>query len=150
MPHGPAHAVNGPMPANIQGPLIWGGGGKAMADGCPESMSDMSGSGPSGPILWGVWQSWQPLMSTRYLPRATMAALAPAGFAAATFFGAAGAVPACADTPLGPAAHITSPIAVVIATIHATRRPIALALICAPPSILHSARLSRGLQRSTA
>ena len=31
----------------------------------------MSGSGPFGPILNGVWQSEQPIMVTRYLPRST-------------------------------------------------------------------------------
>jgi hypothetical protein len=38
----------------IQGPLGAGGGGSVKLAGCPESMSDMSGSGPFAPILNGV------------------------------------------------------------------------------------------------
>ena len=34
----------------------------------------MSISGPFGPIFQGVWQSWHPMMSTRYLPRRAEAA----------------------------------------------------------------------------
>src|SRR5688572_10865136 len=34
----------------------------------------MSGSGPFGPIVNGVWQSLHPMTVTRYLPRATEAA----------------------------------------------------------------------------
>src|SRR3954469_13221536 len=41
--------------------------------GCPDSIRDMSGSGPLGPILSGVWQSLQPPTVTRYLPRSTRA-----------------------------------------------------------------------------
>ena len=33
--------------------------------GCPDSMRDMSGSGPCSPILNGVWQSLQPAVETR-------------------------------------------------------------------------------------
>jgi hypothetical protein len=32
-------------------------------------MRDMSGSGPFGPILKGVWQSLHDMMVTRYFPR---------------------------------------------------------------------------------
>ena len=39
--------------------------------GCPDSIRAMSGSGPFGPIFSGVWQSLQPPMVTRYLPRST-------------------------------------------------------------------------------
>src|ERR687898_861916 len=37
----------------------------------------MSGSGPAGPILKGVWQSLQPEVATRYLPRFTFSAFGP-------------------------------------------------------------------------
>src|SRR5512139_721736 len=37
----------------------------------------MSGSGPLSPIFHGVWQSWQPDVETRYLPRATLSTVAP-------------------------------------------------------------------------
>jgi hypothetical protein len=47
----------------------------------------MSGSGPFGPILNGVWQSMQAEVATRYLPRAafsTVIELAAAVWAPAT------------------------------------------------------------------
>src|SRR6476646_2925306 len=37
----------------------------------PASNRDVSSSGASLPIVFGVWQSWQPTASTRYLPRST-------------------------------------------------------------------------------
>ena len=46
--------------------------------GCPESIRDMSGSGPLAPIFKGVWQSLQPPTVTRYLPRSTRAWVAAA------------------------------------------------------------------------
>src|SRR4029450_13873796 len=140
MPHGPAHAVKGPIPANSQGPLIGGGGGSVILAGCPDSMSDMSGSSPSGPILWGVWQSWQPAISTRYLPRATTAALAPACFAAGF---ADGAAPACAIARTNPAPHTISPITVAIVASRATSRCTALILIVDPHWLLSPARMRR-------
>ena len=53
--------------------------------GCPVSARDMSCSGPLGPIFHGVWQSWQPMVRTRYAPRSMRATLveAPVGSDAA-------------------------------------------------------------------
>src|SRR4030095_15798869 len=43
--------------------------------GCPDSMRVISGSGPFGPPLKGVWQSLQPPIVTRYLPRSALSAV---------------------------------------------------------------------------
>src|SRR6185436_1130661 len=60
VPQGPDQAVMvAPMRA-FQGPGgRTGAGGIASWEGWPESMRDMSRSGPLGPIFSGVWQSWQ-------------------------------------------------------------------------------------------
>src|SRR5512135_545167 len=70
-PQGPDQAVMVAEKAPIQG----GPAGAAdettlSASGCPESQRLMSGMGPDGPILSGVWQSAQPVDFTRYSPRA--------------------------------------------------------------------------------
>src|SRR5688572_12813348 len=74
MPHGPDHAVLVAAAATIHGPAGFGGGGSASPAGCPESMRVKSGSGPLGPSTHGVWQSLQPEVVTRYLPRASLSA----------------------------------------------------------------------------
>src|SRR5689334_19706271 len=79
MPHGPANAVFVAAPVHIHGPLLGGACGMTSCDGWPESMRVMSGSGPLGPIFSGVWQSLQPAMVTRYLPRSIFCALASCG-----------------------------------------------------------------------
>jgi hypothetical protein len=42
-------------------------------------MRDMSGAGPCGVIVHGVWQSLHPPIVTRYSPRAIMAARSASG-----------------------------------------------------------------------
>ena len=59
MPHGPAQAVLVPLPAKTHGASSFGAGGTPSSLGWPLSARLMSGSGPFGPILNGVWQSWQ-------------------------------------------------------------------------------------------
>src|SRR5687768_3565843 len=71
MPQGPAKAVFVAAPDHSQGPSDFGGGGITTFSGWPLSARVMSGSGPFGPTLNGVWQSLQPPMVTRYSPRAT-------------------------------------------------------------------------------
>src|SRR5690242_13090920 len=71
MPHGPANAVKGAAIDEFHGPEGFGGGGIFTASGWPDSIRVMSFSGPFGPIFHGVWQSLQPRMVTRYLPRST-------------------------------------------------------------------------------
>src|SRR4030095_122233 len=89
-PHGPENAV--PLAAIV---ISHAADGAAVPpvigndSGCPDSIRAMSGSGPFGPILSGVWQSLQPPIVTRYLPRSTwaraaLASLSPAGFMHAT------------------------------------------------------------------
>src|SRR4029077_11767291 len=80
-----------------------------MSAGCPDSIRDMSGSGPLSPILNGVWQSLQTAIVTRYLPRATIAAFeeAPAGLAAGLAAGAACPRPA-AERPIPTPTAITA------------------------------------------
>ena len=46
-----------------------------MPSGCPDSIRVISGSGPFSPIFQGVWQSLQPEVVTRYLPRASLSAV---------------------------------------------------------------------------
>src|SRR3982751_5146546 len=71
-PQGPANAVLVALPAHTQSPCASTSGLISFTFcGCPESMRDMSGSGPWGPIVMGVWQSLQPVMDTRYRPRST-------------------------------------------------------------------------------
>src|SRR3954452_6660137 len=97
MPHGPANAVNVAAPDQFHGAsgASFGGGGITIASGWPESMRLMSGSGPLGPILSGVWQSLQTMTVTRYLPRSTWPA-------AASFFAGGVALrnAAAAKTPM--------------------------------------------------
>src|SRR5581483_11063010 len=78
MPHGPAKAVSVAVPCQFHSLLGLGGAESFMLSGCPESMRDMSGSGPFGPIFSGVWQSLQEAMVTKYLPRSIWAALSAA------------------------------------------------------------------------
>src|SRR4051795_7891390 len=89
MPQGPAKAVLVAAVAISQIPLAFGASSGPTCSGCPERKRSMSGSGPFGPILNGVWQSEQPIMFTRYLPRS--ARPAPASWVAAD---------AVTDTPL--------------------------------------------------
>jgi hypothetical protein len=60
------------MPAveENHGPGFKSGGGNLIVSGCPESIRDISGTGPLSVILSGVWQSLQPPKVTRYFPRA--------------------------------------------------------------------------------
>src|SRR5687767_8762928 len=75
-PHGPDHAVFVPDETIIHGPSGSTGAGGILSDsGWPESMRVMSGSGPFGPILNGVWQSMHAEVDTRYLPRATLVSI---------------------------------------------------------------------------
>src|SRR6187431_1163183 len=71
MPHGPDHAVNVAAAAPIHGISSFGAFVILRDSGCPDSMRSMSGSGPLGPILAGVWQSWHADVDTMYLPRST-------------------------------------------------------------------------------
>src|SRR5262249_33954223 len=71
MPHGPEKAVLVAAPAPSHGPRGATGGSAPICSGCPERNRDMSGSGPLGPILSGVWQSLHPIIVIRYLPRST-------------------------------------------------------------------------------
>src|SRR5262245_41373887 len=71
VPHGPDQAVIVAETAVGQSGVAFGASPGANAAGCPDSMRDMSGSGPSGVICHGVWQSLQPIAVTRYLPRST-------------------------------------------------------------------------------
>src|SRR5215470_17884067 len=73
MPHGPEKAVLVAAPAQSHGPRGAAAGSAPICSGWPDRNRDMSGSGPLGPILSGVWQSLQPPTVTRYLPRATRA-----------------------------------------------------------------------------
>src|SRR5262245_3031989 len=72
-PHGPANAVLVAAIETSHGPCGCGAGGISSDSGWPDSARDMSGSAPLGPSLNGVWQSWQPLVLTRYWPRAALA-----------------------------------------------------------------------------
>src|SRR5262245_21226015 len=79
-PHGPDHEVNVAATFTSQGPGgSFGAVGMTSASGCPDSMRDMSGSGPLGPIFNGVWQSLHPPTVTRYAPRAIFFLSAPFG-----------------------------------------------------------------------
>jgi len=64
-PQGPAKAVLVPAPSQTHLPSSAGGLDITRSAGCPVSARDMSGSGPAGPSLNGVWQWWQPMMLTR-------------------------------------------------------------------------------------
>src|SRR5262245_63499783 len=81
MPHGPANAVFEPMLADVHGSLSLGASTTEIVSGWPDSMRDMSGSGPPGPIFHGVWQSWQPDVFTRYSPRFTRSTAGEAAWA---------------------------------------------------------------------
>src|SRR6185436_3738105 len=68
-PHGPANAVLVAAATDTHGSGgSDGAGGMIISAGWPVSMRDMSGSGPLGPIFHGVWQSLQPMVSTRCAP----------------------------------------------------------------------------------
>ena len=45
------------------------GCGTPSLSGWPDSIRDMSASGPFGVMVFGVWQSWQPPPMTSILPR---------------------------------------------------------------------------------
>src|SRR5262245_55320258 len=73
-PHGPECAVLVGAEATIHCSEVSEAGAVITnCSGWPDSMRDMSGSGPVGPILSGVWQSLQPPTVTRYSPRASRA-----------------------------------------------------------------------------
>src|SRR5262245_11118818 len=72
-PQGPANAVLVADEWPIHGPCAGGAGGITTAAGWPVSARVMSGSGPLGPIVHGVWQSLQPIVLTRWAPRSTLA-----------------------------------------------------------------------------
>src|SRR4051812_44071675 len=69
MPQGPTNAVLVAALAHPHVPDNAGGGVSVIVSGWPESIRDMSGSGPLTPIFSGVWQSWQPVVLTMYSPR---------------------------------------------------------------------------------
>jgi hypothetical protein len=70
-PQGPDQAVNVDDIPPIHGSATVAGAVTAMSCGCPDSIRDMSGSGPPGPIINGVWQSLQSPIVTKYSPRFT-------------------------------------------------------------------------------
>src|SRR5688572_13831189 len=72
-PHGPENAVLvGAMATPQVSDFSCAGDVIGICCGWPESGRLMSGPGlPSGWMIHGVWQSWQPPMVTRYLPRWT-------------------------------------------------------------------------------
>src|SRR6185503_20656366 len=75
-PHGPENAVfvGAPDQAHLSDSIR---AGLSMGNCCgwPERERLMSGSGPFGPIIQGVWQSLQPPIVTRYSPRLICACL---------------------------------------------------------------------------
>src|SRR5512135_2835731 len=91
MPQGPAQAVMPAVAAN-QGPGFRSGGGSFKVSGWPERARTRSGWGPLSVIFSGVWQSWHPPNSTRYLPRATRSAARAWGALPAPIRARAGAV----------------------------------------------------------
>src|SRR5690242_13056296 len=64
-PHGPAKAVFVGAADQVQPFSPDGRGGTLTSSGWPESIRDISGSGPFWPIFHGVWQSLQPMIFTR-------------------------------------------------------------------------------------
>src|SRR6266568_830592 len=58
-PQGPLNEVKVMSMAPIQGGGTGAGPGIFIDAGCPESIFDISGSGPCSPIFHGVWQSPQ-------------------------------------------------------------------------------------------
>src|SRR5688572_24660026 len=80
-PHGPHQAVRSSDVWISPSALV----GIFVVDGRPDS--SRAGSGVM-PWLFGEWQSWHPVMLTRYLPRSTDAPAAPA------------AAPRCCACPL--------------------------------------------------
>src|SRR5689334_11900934 len=104
MPHGPAHAVFVTPATMFHGALTGGGAGICSVSGWPESIRDMSGSGPFGPIFQGVWQSLHPPIVTRYWPRAIVAAFAACGPCA--FASLQAAVPSAALRTAAPVTKI--------------------------------------------
>src|SRR5215470_14886157 len=84
MPHGPENAVFVAAPAHSHGPRGATALSAPICSGWPDRKRDMSGSGPLGPILSGVWQSLQPTALTRYLPRAALPAALVAAMVPAT------------------------------------------------------------------
>ena len=70
-PHGPLHAVRcsfvwtiHELPGSCLAAAI-----TPTLSGCPDNILLISGSGPFGPIFFGVWQSWQPPPTTSISPR---------------------------------------------------------------------------------
>src|SRR5690349_4899788 len=78
-PQPPAYAVLVAPTEVTHGPLAAGAGGISKPSGWPDSARDMSGFGPCSVMCHGVWQSWQPAVLTRYLPRDTASVTAPLG-----------------------------------------------------------------------
>src|SRR5687768_9735408 len=69
MPHGPACAVPS-MPDHIQYVLLANAlstGGNCIPSGWPDRIRVSSTTGPCGVIVFGEWQSWQPMADTRYV-----------------------------------------------------------------------------------
>src|SRR5687768_26311 len=79
-------------------------------------MRDMSGAGPLGVIVHGVWQSLQPPIVTRYSPRAIIAARSASGDGAGASM-AARAVCALRESTV----PITAPVATSTTTSTAAR-----------------------------
>ena len=77
-PQGPVQAVLVPSMPPTQGSGSAPGASITKSCGWPESARVMSGSGPFAPMIQGVWQSWHPEVSTRYLPMATGSSCAKA------------------------------------------------------------------------
>ena len=67
-PHGPAQAVCIGLKSTQDLKVVVSMGPIGMAEGWPDNSRFVSGTGPCGVIIFGEWQSLQPMMSTRYLP----------------------------------------------------------------------------------
>src|SRR5688572_13480532 len=82
-----------------------GAGPGLKFSGWPDRYRSGSRSGPLGPILNGVWQSAQPIVFTKYWPRATGSNPRVAGFASA-----ASDLPQAASAREPATARIAAPI----------------------------------------
>src|SRR4051794_38803190 len=67
MPQGPAQADRLLSVTAIHPPLRGGGGGSFVPSGKPDSRREESGSGPFGPIFFGVWQLHELIQRVRSL-----------------------------------------------------------------------------------
>ena len=99
-PQGPDQAVLVPALTTSHGPSgSFGAGGIFRSCGCPDSIRVMSGSAPVAVGLKGVWQSWQPEVSTMYLPRAALSTTVPVRFVgSAAWAGKVAIAPTMIDT----------------------------------------------------